>query len=144
MMGTKYYRLLIIAAFILIGSSCSNNNNDLPNLSLNKYVYLNSAKYENLNYAGGYVVLEDIGIVGVLLYHSSSGKFKAYEMTCPQKKGVLTECYILETKGNQLQCPCDNSYFDMETGLPATDKSLPALKEYKVEKVNDLTLLITN
>lgn len=144
MIRSQFIALLFI--FTLMLHMGCNEDQKIPDISVEEYVYLSSAKYESLKYIGGYAVIEDAGVRGILVYYSASGVYKAYEMICPQISDIKP-CSLLEPQPvqQQLKCPCDETFFSMETGFPIdTKKNTTPLKTYKIQKVNEVTLLITN
>lgn len=129
---------------VLCFISCSNtddNNPILPDVLVNKTLYLNNPSNNALLVVGGWVEVSG-GIKGIVVYHASVDNYLAYDLACPHYSP--SECSKMTVENDlYMLCSCDNSKFALAFGgAPQSDTPYPA-KQYRVINNGD-TLLITN
>lgn len=86
-MAIKYNRLkfllpVLLPAFLFINSRCKKENDSIPNVSVDLYIYLSQPSSINLNSVGGWIYA-DGGVKGLIIYRRSNDEFAAYERACP-------------------------------------------------------------
>ena len=68
---------------MIILSNCKKEkeNNSVPNVSVDIYIYTTDPSFINLNPVGGWVYITG-GAKGILVYRKSTTEFMAYDRTC--------------------------------------------------------------
>ncbi|PID68582.1 MAG: hypothetical protein CR989_04875 [Flavobacteriales bacterium] len=138
-MKTPIFILLIFVAL-----SCSNsddNNPNLPDVAVNKTLYLNNPSNNNLLFAGGYVEING-GIKGIVVYRGNNDTFYAYDLACPHLAVDSCDKMIIED-GIFLVCTCDNTKFALALGGAPQSDTKYAAKAYNVIQEGK-KLIITN
>lgn len=139
----KKLLLLLGISFLLFGCTKDKFNNDNPflaNIRFTIQVNMNLPTYNNLQFPGNSVKVNEInaGNRGIIVFNSGAG-YNAFDGACPNQ--ALNSCSTLSLNGNTAICPCDDAEYSLFTGQ-ATGKQYP-LKPYRVE-VNGNMLIISN
>ena len=94
--------------------------------------------YSTLNYVGGSLLVEDVGINGIILFNLNGSSFLAWEATCPNH--LPKSCSKLEVEGVLAVCSCESFQFSLATGQllnPSEELSPPqSLLFYPVQNYN--------
>lgn len=135
-----------IAFFLLISLgllSCSNNDDKiqnpylvvpLVNLSLN----LNLPEYTDLKFPGGFFIVNNQGIKGIVVYCVSDTQYFASELSDPNHSP--NSCSTMEVTGIIATCSCDDGNTnDIITGqfTPPNNEKYPML-QYRAERNGDI------
>ncbi len=107
-----------------------NNNPFLPDYAFSLIVDTNLPLYNNLQFAGRIMMINqpNAGIRGIILYNSGSG-YLAYDAACPNQ--YLADCSTLTLLGIEIICPCDDAKYSVFNG---TSPGLQyPLKQYRTE-----------
>lgn len=80
-MRSVSYFLISILIVILIGSCKKNNENGVPNTTVDIYIYANNPSFIDINVPGGWVYITG-GVRGILVYRKSTSEFMAYDRNC--------------------------------------------------------------
>jgi nitrite reductase/ring-hydroxylating ferredoxin subunit len=136
----KFLLLFLITFFF----SCEKNNtNDiLPNIDVNVVLDLNLPEYIQLKTPSNWVYVQG-GLQGIVVQNTGIGNpnFKAFERACPNNDCTSPMTFDGSLK---LKCSCDNSEYSIIDGSPQTAGNIHFAREYKVNQVNENTLIITN
>lgn len=120
--------LLCILTFSLIMTSCTKDENTIPDVYVNFRIQaseiggVGSAIYTSDNY----------GLRGLVIYHKNSNEYVAYERTCSYRPS--NSCEVVEF--NDVLNPvflvdsCCTSQFLLDDGTPFNGPALLPLKEY--------------
>ncbi|MEN8137927.1 MAG: hypothetical protein ABFR62_05805 [Bacteroidota bacterium] len=120
-------RIFFIAIIALI-YSCKSDSVYLPDIAVDEYVYINNPSNIKLQSPGGWAYHKG-GIKGLIIYRTSSEKFKAYDRACPHISP--NTCSILNVEDDIIaKCECDEKTFLLVTGEPI-DGASHGLKEYR-------------
>ena len=138
----KILFLLLALSFF----SCNDNSNEfntiLPEVPVNKTVFLNNPEFIDLQVVGGWAYTTG-GISGIIIYHSGINTFLAYERSAPHL--TPQACSQMVVKNSlTMECACDDSVFNILNGAPMTDGVNYAAKQYRVLNTGPNTLQITN
>ena len=138
-------KVLIFLLFSLV-LSCNDNSDELnkflPNVQVNKTIYLNNPEFINLQVVGGWAYTND-GISGIIIYHAGINNYLAYERSAPHR--TPEPCSQMTVKNSiTMVCSCDNAVFNLLNGSPMTDGVNYPAKQYRVLNTGPNTLLITN
>ena len=140
--------LYSIALFFLL--SCSKNdiirNPYLPNYNFNSGNFINTQlpQYTLLQVPGNYVILDNYGINGIIIFYAGGTIYNAFELSDPNHP--VSNCSRLTVDGIIASCSCDdgNSY-DILTGNMAegTTGQYPLLR-YNVEVAGSIIRVYNN
>jgi len=138
-------KLLVFLLFTL-SLSCSDNNDELnkflPDVQVNKTIFLNNPEFINLQVVGGWAYSSG-GISGIIIYHAGINNYLAYERSAPHR--TPEPCSVMTVKNSiTMVCSCDNSVFNLLNGSPMTDGVNYPAKQYRVINTGPNTLQITN
>ena len=138
----KILFLLLVLPLI----SCNDNSNEfntiLPEVPVNKTVFLNNPEFIDLQVVGGWAYTTG-GISGIIIYHSGINTYLAYERSAPHL--TPQACSQMVVKNSlTMECACDDSVFNILNGAPMTDGVNYAAKQYRVLNTGPNTLQITN
>ncbi len=130
-------------------ANCSTNdtyedNPYIPDYSFDTGTLINTSlpKYNALNFPGNYIILDNYGVNGVVLYYIGSSMYTAFELTDPNH--AVTSCSKLEIDGIIASCDCDDNTYNIINGYPSTDtEGEYTLKPYFV-KVTGTTIRVYN
>lgn len=124
--------IFILLTFSLLNiNSCSNREDTVscfPNAPINVTLNLNLAAYNNLNFVGGWIYVDEqqAGTRGLIVVRTADNpaSFKVYDRNaphiCPDNNTTL------EVKnGTSIICPKDNATWFLIDGTPTTVSNLP-------------------
>lgn len=125
---------------ISCGSSDDNNNN-LPNVSVDFNINLSLPEYIDLQIATNHAIVSSKGIRGVVVYNTGTS-FVAFDLACPHIK--LKNCSTMTIEDNlYMVCPCDDERFNLIDGGPENGSINEAARFYNVTQ-NGNTLRINS
>lgn len=134
--------LYILFAFFIVSCSNSDDNNpNLPDVAVNKTLYLNNPSNNDLLFAGGYVEISG-GIKGIVVYRGNNDTFYAYDLACPHLPVDQCGKMVIED-GIFMVCTCDDTKFALALGGAPQSGTKHAAKAYNVIKEGE-KLMITN
>ena len=129
-------KLLLFYIFIL---GCENEqasyNPYIPDISFERVINLNLPSFDNINYTGGSVELEGLGVCGVILFNFNND-ILAWESCDPNHKKNNT-CPKLIVDGIQAKCQCEGNLYSLATGQILNNNSTSnyLMIRYKTERV---------
>ena len=137
---------LLALILLLTLFSCDDDGNDfndlLPEVPVNQTIFLNNPEFIDLQVVGGWAYASG-GISGLIIYHSGINTFIAFERSAPHLRPQA--CSIMSVKnGLFMECPCDDSLFNILNGAPQTDGINYSARQYRVLNTGPNTLQITN
>jgi nitrite reductase/ring-hydroxylating ferredoxin subunit len=131
----KNLKYIILTTFsaILLFVECGKEQQyaDIPNVSVNFYIDLSSALYNDLNYTGGWMYYNNAGYRGILLYCSAPDQYLAFERTCPYDADK--ECARIEvdqTGSFAVDSCCMSEYLLLDGSVHKGPATRP-LKQYR-------------
>ena len=136
---------MVLPWLILLSPGCEDEREPFP------YVYVDrtfniSTDLGDLT-EGHYVILEEYGYGGLIIYRASRSSFYAFDRVCPykpQKKCLLNEDDEFENIG-WMECPCCGSKFSLsEEGRVLNGPSTVPLKQYNAYYIQPNQLHVTN
>jgi len=145
----KIFNLSFYILFFLILIGCKKNslerNPFLPEFNFQYSVNLNLPEYENIQYAGGSILISNIGYKGVIVFNLNGNTFFAWEASCPNHSP--SSCSKMKIEGVLSVCNCENYKYSLATGQLISDsienkKTYPLLN-YSVENFAN-NLIISN
>ncbi|MCF6181384.1 hypothetical protein [Lutibacter sp.] len=136
-------KLLLLFLLTSFFSCEKNNSNDiLPNIDVNVVLDLNLPQYVQLKTPSDWVYVQG-GLQGIVVQNTGIGNphYKAFERACPNNDCTVPMTFDGSLK---LKCSCDNSEYSIIDGSPQTTGNIHFAREYKVNEINENTLIITN
>jgi len=123
--------VIIIIVASLLGCKREDNLNNIPNVFVQEFVYLNNPSSFNLNTPGGWVYNPG-GFSGLVVYRrnftNAFDDFIAWDRACPLH--FNESCGTMNVVDNLfLECPCDGQQFLMFDGMPIDGKA-PQMRFY--------------
>lgn len=118
-----------ILPFLLVVTACRKDDNTIPNVSVDIYIYTTDPNFVNLNAVGGWVYVTG-GSRGILVYRSSNSEFKAYDRHCPYQPD--NTCGRVEVDSSNIQAidNCCGSKFLLTSGDVTQGPAGVPLKQY--------------
>ena len=96
--------------------------------------------YSNLNYVGGSLLVDGVGINGIILFNLNGSSFLAWKATCPNHPPE--NCSKLSIEGVLAVCSCEEFQYSLATGQllnPSENLSPPqSLLFYQVQNYNGI------
>ncbi len=146
-MKTHLYILLLALSLI----SCSSNddgrngNPNIPDFAFDTGTLINTnlPQFSNLQFPGNFIVLNQYGVNGVVLY-SSGTTYSAFELSDPNHQ--VNTCSRLTVEGIIASCTCDdgNSYNIVNGGLQEGTSGQYGLVPYGVEVIGNIIRVFNN
>lgn len=137
--------LFIAIFFVFIGCSDNENSNKnpyIPNYNFSVDFNLNLPLYANLKSPGNaiYYGNDGAGARGLIVFNTGSG-YNAFDAACPNQE--ISSCSTMTIKGINAICACDNTEYNLFTGLALVSKPYP-MKQYRVQIVNETLIRVYN
>ena len=126
---------------LLLLISCENEQSNfnpfLPEVSFDRIINLNLPSYDNLNFTGGSVKIDGLGVCGVILFNFSDD-ILAWE-ACDPNHIKRDDCPGLTIDGVQANCDCVGNVYSLATGqlLNSSMTSNYPLIRYKTEQIGN-------
>ncbi len=134
----------LLALISILFSHCNNQDpyEGIPNVYVNFDLNLNLPQYADLNHPGGYVLINNEGYHGIIIYHNLNDEFIALERTCTYQPQNPCSVIYVDSSGIMLRCglkdgDCCDSRFDMEGQVLQGPATWP-LKRYLVSRNGDI------
>jgi len=132
------FLLLGFILFFGCTKSKESRNPYLVDVRFQREINLSLPLYNNLNFVGGSVLLNDIGINGVMVFNLNGSTFLAWEATCPNH--LPENCSKLTINGVLANCGCEDYQYSLATGQllnPTEDLNPPrGLLFYQIQNYN--------
>ena len=133
-------RILFIAVILTLWACPSDDtytrNPYLQQTSFSYDINMNLPAYNNLLFPSNYVILDNIGINGVIVFNTGSG-YVAFERSCANHS--LQSCSVLTVNGLEATCQCnDATKYSIYTGQITNGSGDYGLLSYRVEQSGDM------
>lgn len=138
-------RKLFLALPIFFIACKSDIPQQIPNVFVDEYIYLNNPSAYAINFIGGHIYY-DAGYKGLVIYrrynNNDGNDWVAYERACPDH--YSRDCGLLNVvEDTFLECPCDGTRFLLFDGSVTEGESTYPLLQYQVDYLGD-RIRITN
>lgn len=114
-------------------SACKKNNNNIPDVYIDQYLYLSQPSNVNLNAIGGFIYLDNIGSRGVIVYRKSTSEFVALDRNCTFDPQQACATVIVDNTNFFAEDTCCHSRFQINNGQVVNGPASLPLKAYQVE-----------
>lgn len=138
---------LILSCVMVLG--CTKNDtiyncNFLLDVGINFTVNLNLPQFNQLNFIGNSVRVEEIGNEGIILVRANADSILAWDGADPNHSP--SACSAMTISGLNAVCGCDDgNEYSLITGVTFNDNPQPCtLKPYRVEFIGNNTYLVSN
>jgi nitrite reductase/ring-hydroxylating ferredoxin subunit len=99
-------------------------------------INMNLPTYSNLQFASNYVIIDHIGVNGVIVFNTGSG-YVAYERSCANHN--LQSCSVLTLSGLEATCQCTDAIrYSIFTGQIIAGTGDYGLVPYHVQQSGDV------
>ena len=121
---------LLFISLLIISLGCKNENRQgvIPDVYVDIQLNLSNIEYQPLQNTNGYVHIEG-GVKGIIVYHSTSNDYAAFERNCPNAPNEDCATVSVDSSSLYIQCPCCTSQFDFEGTVTSGPSPYP-LKRY--------------
>jgi nitrite reductase/ring-hydroxylating ferredoxin subunit len=106
-------------------------------------INLRMPEYVSIRADGGYVLLNHLGVKGVILYRESATSYHAYERNCPYKANEKNARVDVHSSNLYLEDPSCKSTFNFSDGQNTGGPAYLPLRQYHTD-VTGNTLTITS
>ena len=120
---------VLIALFVILLVSCSKSQDQVPNVAVDFYIYLNEPAYVALNVPGNFVYVTG-GYKGIIVYRENFDLFRAYDRTCTFDPYVTASIVTVDTSGLGLSDLHCGSKFNILDGSVVRSPATRPLKQY--------------
>ena len=118
------------------------NNPYLNPVPVSLNLNLNLPQYNPLKYPGNFVILNNQGIRGVVVYNVNNSLYTAFDLSDPNHSP--NNCSTMTIQGVVATCQCaDNNSYDLVTGQHQTETQAYPMLTYRAQRNGDV-LVITN
>lgn len=142
--GSKLSIFLFICIFSVSLSSCNKQENDvIPDVTVDFHIDLNDPEFFDLNAIGNHVLVNyntnNLGYKasgydnnGIIVYRSQLDEFIALDRTCPHDYVRDGSSIAVDVDGIYAECPlCSSTYALPSFGTPVSGPSKYPLKMYR-------------
>ena len=134
------YTLYTVKTFVLISfmifiSSCKKDNADstIPNVPVNFTVYLNLPQYQLLNTPNNYVIVNEYGYRGIVIYRTDIENFVAFDLACPYDPTNSSAKLQVDSSGITTVDPHCGSKFTLYDGSIIHGPATRPMKPYNTD-----------
>ena len=123
---TLFLSILVMALFYACKKE---NNNGVPIVPVDIYIYTSNPSFINLNAVGGWVYITG-GARGILVYRKSISEFMAYDRNCTYNSNDPCAIVYVDSSNIIATDTCCNSMFSMVDGTVLQAPAGLPLKTY--------------
>ena len=126
-----YLASITLGCFMsLLFSTCKKDeNNTVPIVPVDTYIYLSNPSFIDLNAVGGWVYITG-GARGILVYRKSISEFMAYDRNCTYNSSDACAVVSVDASNIIAVDKCCNSQFSMVDGSVIQNPAVLPLKTY--------------
>lgn len=132
----------IVLTTLLLLSCGKEDDSGIPNVAVNFQISISDPRVAALQAGGGTVIINGIGVAGLILYREFGGGYAAYDRCSsyqPQNKCAVN----LDNNSLTVTDPCSGSKFSLTDGTPVKAPATRALKSYYVS-VSNYEIFVSN
>ena len=137
-------KLTYILIFSVLIFSCNSKDDFIQDVYVNEFIDLSLDPYNQLITAGSSILIDNIGVEGIIIYHAVGNDYKVYDRNCSYEPS-LSCSYIDSINSTVAYCGCCSSAFLIDQdGIAANPPALLPLKQYNWSLGNNNILRIFN
>tara|TARA_R110002020_G_scaffold109722_2_gene253797 strand:+ start:862 stop:1287 length:426 start_codon:yes stop_codon:yes gene_type:complete len=139
-------RTLFILCLFLGLTSCSTDDNGrnrnpyLPDIGFSISLNTNLPQYSNLQFPGNAIYVANAGSRGIFVVNTGTG-IRSWEASDPNH--TPSSCSTMELNGIEVTCPCEDTVYNLYTGLAKNDDQQYPLLEYRSTQTGN-EILVSN
>tara|TARA_B100001758_G_scaffold247959_1_gene269215 strand:+ start:44634 stop:45053 length:420 start_codon:yes stop_codon:yes gene_type:complete len=129
-----YITLIAILSF-----SCNSKEDYIQEVYVNEIIDLSMEPYNKLIIPGSAILLDNIGVEGIIIYHGVGNYYKVYDRNCSYEPSL--SCSRIDSLDDVplAYCGCCPSIFEISnTGSPMQLPAMLPLKEYSWSLDNNM------
>lgn len=125
------FALLLLLSILLISGfyACKKNDDSVPIVPVDIYIYTSNPSFINLNAVGGWVYITG-GARGILVYRKSISDFMAYDRNCTYNSNDACAVVYVDSSNIIATDTCCNSQFSIVDGTVLQAPAGLPLKTY--------------
>lgn len=146
--------LLYIFSSFTILVSCGKNTKDdnIPYVTVDTYVNITLNQYIKLQNPGGWAVIDNVGVRGIVVFRNIASEFKAFDLNCSYHPLDSCSKLVVDSSGLFLKCgkyingnwtTCCGSQFGTD-GYPLKSPASRQLREYYITQTGNLLHIYSN
>lgn len=108
-----------------------------------QFLNLNNLQYADLQFDGGWVKIDNIGVRGVIVYRENSSTYRTFERNCTYLPNEACATVNVDQGNLFMIDPCCSSSFSFPMGQPLTGPAAFPLRRYRTT-LDGNTLIITD
>ena len=128
-MKSFLFSLCFILVLLSSDSCKKENNNTIPYVAVDIYIYTNNPSFFNLNAVGGWVYITG-GNRGILIYRKSSTEFMTYDRNCTYQSTQPCATVVVDNTNIIATDTCCHSKFSLYDGSVVQNPAAVPLKAY--------------
>ncbi len=125
----SFLKIIFASIFIMPFGCKKDNNNGVPIVAVDIYLYTNNPSFVNLNGVGGWVYISG-GSRGILVYRKSSTEFMAYDRNCTYQPSQPCATVVVDATNILAKDTCCHSKFSIYDGSVTQGPASLPLKAY--------------
>lgn len=135
-------KVLLFLSFCPLFLGCSGdddirNNPYLADMNFSFQIDLNLPQYNELNFPGNSIIIDNYGINGVVIYNLNNSHYTAHELTDPNHP--VSSCSALQLEGTEAVCGCDDgNAYTIITGQQIEGEGTYPLKPYRIVRIGNI------
>ncbi len=108
-----------------------------------QFINLNNLQYADLQFNGGWVYLNNVGVKGLIIYRENSSTYRAFERNCSYQPNEACATVNVDQGNLFMEDPCCGSSFSFPMGQPIAGPAAFPLRRY-ITALDGNTLIITD
>jgi Rieske Fe-S protein len=121
--------MVLLAGGLLLSRCKKEQDNGVPMISVDTYLYTSDPAFINLNAVGGWVYING-GVRGILIYRKSISDFIAYDRNCTYQSSEACATVHVDASNIIATDTCCHSQFSIVDGSVLTGPAGLPLKTY--------------
>ena len=135
-------KFCLLAVITLSCFACGKSGDVIPSVSVNFQIDVNDPRVAALHSPGGAVLINGIGVAGLIIYREADMTYAAYDRCSSYQPGK--RCAVtLDNNSLTATDPCSGSKFSLIDGTPVKAPATRSLRQYNVN-VSNFEIFVSN